>query len=83
MAKRYGFYTGDLAIEPYLSQQQVWMDCRDEILASYRRPGKTAYYVIAKEAVEPYYHSKNIPESIVRQKLNELRILPEISSKRA
>jgi hypothetical protein len=77
MAKKYGYYTGELAIEPFLSQHQVWMDCRDEILPTYRRPGKTAYYVVAAKDVEPYYRSKGIPDDIIQEKLKELKIFTE------
>lgn len=73
MAKRFGFYTGELAIEPYLSRQRIMEDCEEGLIPDVYRRGDKGYYIIPSVQVEPYYRSKNLPEPIIQQKLQALK----------
>jgi hypothetical protein len=72
---RYGFYTGQLAIEPYLSRQQIMADCEEGKIPDVYRRGEKGYYIIPSAQVEPYYQSKKLPEFIITQKLQQLKLL--------
>lgn len=73
----YGFYTGDLAIPPYLSQNEVLLDCEGGLIPNlWRRPSGThTKWIIHKDEVEPYYQSKGLPDFIIEKKLRELKIV--------
>lgn len=72
---KHGYYTGELVIPPYLSQNQICIDCSTGELPATRRPGRHSYYIIPASAIEAYYRSKEfIPEDVILAKLKELKI---------
>jgi hypothetical protein len=77
MAEKYGFYTSELTITPFLSLSEIQLDCQQELIPGvFRRAGRS-YYIIPHYAVEPYFKSKGIPEQIIKEKLIKLKIYSE------
>lgn len=74
MSKKYGFTTGQLTIEPYLTRQEILEDIQSGLLEHFRRPGNRTYHIIFRDHVEPYYRAKGIPESVIAQKLKRLKL---------
>lgn len=78
MAEKYGFYTSEVAIPPFLSQTEIQADCQAELIPDVRRRyGQRTHYLIPHYVVEDYYKSKEIPERIILEKMRKLKILPQ------
>lgn len=75
--QKYGFYTGELQIPPYLTRQEIMEDCEaGEIPHVFRKNGK-GFHIVHRDQVEPYLRKKEIPDFLIEQKLKELKILSQ------
>jgi len=74
---RFGFYTSQLIIDPYLTYREIWADCEADLIPNlFRRPvSKRGFYIIRREEVEPYFRSKSLPPDIIEMKLKSLGIM--------
>lgn len=75
MAKKpLGFYTGDIAIPPYLTQAEIQEDCEAGNIPDVFRKGEKGNNIIHRRYVEGYYRSKSLPDFVIEDKLKSLGI---------